>query len=134
MNNIDIIELININFQWFIRKYSRFIENVINKINELQSYLINKINDVSEKLYDLSNAVIDLSENVYDLSGNVKEIKDKNDAQGVTILGHSLQIQANSNTIAAMGTASAPFARHALRIAACAASAPSHPLCTQAKR
>jgi hypothetical protein len=45
-----------------------------------------------------------LSEKVYALSANVAEIKDKNDAQGVTILGHSLQIQGNTNTIAAMGT------------------------------
>ncbi len=28
-------------------------------------------------------------------------MKDKNDAQGVTIFGHSLQIQGNSNAIAA---------------------------------
>jgi hypothetical protein len=70
--------------------------------------------DIPGNLYDFSgNCLInrmiyqknlhDLSENLIDFSGNVKGIKDKNCAQRVTILGHSLQIQ-RTNTIAAMGT------------------------------
>ena len=101
VNNIDIIDLINNNFNDLSGNIQDLSENLINKRNDLSQNMINEIDDLMNILNDLENTVIDLSENLYDLSGNVKEIKDKNDAQGVTILGHSLQIQGNSNAIAA---------------------------------
>ncbi len=62
------------------------------------------MNDLSENLYDTDNTVIDLSENLYNLSGNVADTQSSNDAQGLTIFGHGLQISANTNAISAAAT------------------------------
>jgi hypothetical protein len=104
VNNIDIIDLINNNFNDLSGNIQDLSENVINKINDLSLNLINKITDLSQNLYDLDNTVIDLSENLYDLSENVADVKSKNDAQALTIFGHGAQISANSNAIGAAAT------------------------------
>jgi len=104
VNNIDIIDLINNNFNDLSGNIQDLSENVINKINDLSLNLINKINDLSQNIYDLDNTVIDLSENLYDLSENVADVKSKNDAQALTIFGHGAQISANSNAIGAAAT------------------------------
>jgi hypothetical protein len=119
----DLSENIQYLSQNVINKINDLSQNVINKITDLSGNIqdlsqnaFNKINDLSQntfnKINDLSGNIQDLSQNTFnkitDLSGNVKEIKDKNDAQGVTILGHSLQIQGNSNAIAATDALLAP--------------------------
>jgi hypothetical protein len=81
VNNIDIIELINNNFYDLSENIQDLSQNVINKITDLSQNTFDKINDLSQNVINKIN----------DLSGNVKEIKDKNDAQGVTILCHSLK-------------------------------------------
>ncbi len=104
VNNIDILDLINNNFNDLSGNIQDLSGNVINKINDLSLNLINKINDLSQNLYDLDNTVIDLSENLYDVSENVADVKSKNDAQALTIFGHGAQISANSNAIGAAAT------------------------------
>ncbi len=53
---------------------------------------------------DLDNTVIDFLENLCDLSENIAEVKSSNDAQGLNIFSHGLQISANTNAISAAAT------------------------------
>jgi len=132
VNNIDILNLINNNFDDLseniidlsenvydkifdlsgniFNSISNLSGNIFNSIFDLSQNLINEMDDLMNILNDLDNTVIDVSGNVNevknkvtDLSGNVAEIKSSNDLQELKIFGHGLQISANTDAIVSLG-------------------------------
>ena len=73
------------------------ITNITNNIFDLSGNINNNINDISENIYDLSA-------NLFDLSENVQGIKNTNTLQDLKLIGHGLNISANTDAIVATDT------------------------------